>query len=348
MKSDTLGIIGGGQLGMFMCMAAKKIGAKTIVFSTERNFSAKSFCDTYIQGSFDDKIKLNEFINSADVFTIETENISKTLLRKVEKRKKLYPSSKIVEIAQNRLREKKFLNNINEIQTTNFLEINSFRELKNAVSKFEYNCILKTQEMGYDGKGQFIISKTNIQEFKNLNLSNFILEEKVDFKSEISVIVIRNKDETVAYPPVENIHKNSILRETIYPAKIDDEIKNKAIKIARKIANSLELNGILAVEMFLTKDNKTIGIGSGQPSRLDSCDIAINKMKKFHKIKKNDEIIAASDAFFPFVDGLETLVQAGVSAVIQPSGSIRDKEIIKFADKVGIILVFSKTRHFKH
>ena len=258
MKSDTLGIIGGGQLGMFMCMAAKKIGAKPIVFSTERNFSAKSFCDRYIQGSFDDKIKLNEFINSADVFTIETENISKTLLRKVEKRKKLYPSSKIVEIAQNRLREKKFLNNINEIQTTNFLEINSFRELKNAVSKFEYNCILKTKEMGYDGKGQFIISKTNIQEFKNLNLSNFILEEKVDFKSEISVIVIRNKDETVAYPPVENIHKNSILRETIYPAKIDDEIKNKSIKIARKIANSLELDGILAVEMFLTKDNKIL------------------------------------------------------------------------------------------
>ena len=100
--------------------------------------------------------------------------------------------------------------------------------------------------------------------------------------------------------------------------------------------------------IVLTKDNKTIGIGSGQPSRLDSCNIAINKMKKFHKIKKNDEIIAASDAFFPFVDGLETLVQAGISAVIQPSGSIRDKEIIKFADKVGIILVFSKTRHFKH
>lgn len=258
MKSDILGIIGGGQLGMFMCIAAKKIGAKTIVFSTEKNFSAKSFCDRYILGSFDDKTKLDEFINSADVFTIETENISKALLKKVEKRKKLYPSSKIVEIAQNRLKEKKFLNNINKIKTTNFLEINSFKELKIAVPKFEYNCILKTQEMGYDGKGQFMVNETNIQEFKDLNLSNFILEETVDFKSEISVIVIRNKDEIVVYPPVENIHKNSILRETIYPAKIDKEIKKKSIKIAREIANALELNGILAVEMFLTKDNKIL------------------------------------------------------------------------------------------
>ena len=100
--------------------------------------------------------------------------------------------------------------------------------------------------------------------------------------------------------------------------------------------------------IVLTKNNSTIGIGSGQPSRLDSCKIAIKKMNKFQIIKSEDEIVAASDAFFPFVDGLETLVQAGVSAVIQPSGSIKDKEIIKFADKTGIILVFSKTRHFKH
>jgi phosphoribosylaminoimidazolecarboxamide formyltransferase/IMP cyclohydrolase len=100
--------------------------------------------------------------------------------------------------------------------------------------------------------------------------------------------------------------------------------------------------------IVLTKKTSTIGIGSGQPSRLDSCKIAIDKMKKFQKINDNDIILAASDAFFPFIDGIETLVQNGVSAIIQPSGSIRDKEIIKFADKLGIILVFSNTRHFKH
>ena len=100
--------------------------------------------------------------------------------------------------------------------------------------------------------------------------------------------------------------------------------------------------------IVLTRNSSTVGIGSGQPSRVDSCKIAIEKMNRFQKISENDIIIGASDAFFPFVDGIETLVQNGVSAIIQPSGSIRDKEIIKFADKLGIILVFSKTRHFKH
>ena len=98
--------------------------------------------------------------------------------------------------------------------------------------------------------------------------------------------------------------------------------------------------------IVLVNNKTTIGIGSGQPSRLDSCEIAINKMKKFNNQKSN--IVAASDAFFPFIDGIEKLVQSGVMAVIQPAGSIRDKEIIKFANDTNTILIFSKTRHFRH
>ena len=98
--------------------------------------------------------------------------------------------------------------------------------------------------------------------------------------------------------------------------------------------------------IVLAANETTAGIGSGQPSRLDSCQIAIDKMKKF--INTNDDIVAASDAFFPFIDGIEKLVQSGVTAVIQPSGSIRDKEIINFANQTNTILVFSKTRHFRH
>ena len=98
--------------------------------------------------------------------------------------------------------------------------------------------------------------------------------------------------------------------------------------------------------IVLATNKTTIGIGSGQPSRLDSCQIAINKMKKF--IKPSSNLVAASDAFFPFIDGIEKLVQAGVRAVIQPSGSINDKEIIKFANKTDTVLIFSKTRHFNH
>ena len=99
--------------------------------------------------------------------------------------------------------------------------------------------------------------------------------------------------------------------------------------------------------IVLAKDKSTIGIGSGQPSRLDSCDLAISKAKKF-QFKNLLNSVAASDAFFPFTDGLEKLIQSGVSAVIQPRGAIRDREIIKLADKTGTVLVFSKTRHLKH
>ena len=98
--------------------------------------------------------------------------------------------------------------------------------------------------------------------------------------------------------------------------------------------------------IVLASNETTVGIGSGQPSRLDSCQIAIDKMKKFNP--NNNNLVAASDAFFPFVDGIEKLIQSGVKAVVQPSGSIRDKEIIKFANETNTVLLFSESRHFRH
>ena len=98
--------------------------------------------------------------------------------------------------------------------------------------------------------------------------------------------------------------------------------------------------------IVLASNKTTVGIGSGQPSRLDSCQIAIGKMNKFQNL--SEDVVAASDAFFPFVDGIEKLVQSGISAVIQPSGSISDKDIIKFANQTNTVLIFSKTRHFRH
>ena len=98
--------------------------------------------------------------------------------------------------------------------------------------------------------------------------------------------------------------------------------------------------------IVLASDQTTVGIGSGQPSRLDSCQIAINKMKEFNL--KSNNLVAASDAFFPFIDGIEKLIQSGVKAVVQPSGSVRDKEIINFANETGTVLLFSGTRHFRH
>ena len=132
--------------------------------------------------------------------------------------------------------------------------------------------------------------------------------------------------------------------------------KNDFKIVSKKKPNSKQMKNLIFAfnicrytksnAIVLARNETTVGIGSGQPSRLDSCQIAIDKMKKF--MDTNDEVVAASDAFFPFVDGIEKLVQSGVTAVIQPSGSIRDKEIISFANETSTILVFSKTRHFRH
>ena len=139
----------------------------------------------------------------------------------------------------------------------------------------------------------------------------------------------------------EDIEKFNIKNFKIVSKKKPNKSQLKNLIFAFNICRYVKSNAIV-----LASQEATVGIGSGQPSRLDSCQIAIDKMNKFQNL--NEEVVAASDAFFPFVDGIEKLVQSGVTAVIQPSGSIRDKEIIKFANQTNTILVFSKTRHFRH
>ena len=139
----------------------------------------------------------------------------------------------------------------------------------------------------------------------------------------------------------EDIKKFNIKDFKIVSKKKPNKSQMKNLIFAFNICRYVKSNAIV-----LASQESTVGIGSGQPSRLDSCQIAIDKMNKFQNL--DNEIVAASDAFFPFVDGIEKLVQSGVTAVIQPSGSIRDKEIIKFANQTNTILVFSNTRHFRH
>ena len=139
----------------------------------------------------------------------------------------------------------------------------------------------------------------------------------------------------------EDINKFDIKNFKIVSKRKPNKSQLKNLIFAFNVCRYVKSNAIV-----LASQEATVGIGSGQPSRLDSCQIAVNKMNKFQNL--NDEVVAASDAFFPFVDGIEKLVQSGITAVIQPSGSIRDKEIIKFANQTNTVLVFSKTRHFRH
>ena len=131
------------------------------------------------------------------------------------------------------------------------------------------------------------------------------------------------------------------IRDRIVSKKKPTKSQLEDLIFAFNVCRFVKSNAIV-----LASNKTTVGIGSGQPSRLDSCQIAINKMKKF--TKTSSDIVAASDAFFPFIDGIEKLVQSGVKAVIQPSGSINDKEVIRFANETNTVLIFSKTRHFRH
>jgi phosphoribosylaminoimidazolecarboxamide formyltransferase/IMP cyclohydrolase len=169
---------------------------------------------------------------------------------------------------------------------------------------------------------------------KNLRLidaTNFVMKNLVRFGSANDSILTQSED----------IEKFSIKNFKVVSKKKPNKSQLKNLIFAFNVCRYVKSNAIV-----LASQEATVGIGSGQPSRLDSCQIAIDKMNKFQNL--NDEIVAASDAFFPFVDGIEKLVQSGVTAIIQPSGSIRDKEVIKFANQTGTILVFSNTRHFRH
>lgn len=256
---NTIGVLGGGQLGMFLCKASKKLNLKTIVLSEEKDCSASKFCDDMFVGKFNDLSVIEKFMQKVDVVTIETENIPLKTLRFIEEKKSLKPSSKVIEIAQNRIKEKKFLNSLKEISTTEFNEINHFEDLLKAFNKFGKKLLLKSSELGYDGKNQFKINKNNIDEFKKFNLKGFVAEKIVNFDKEISVICFRDNKGNIEYlPPVHNIHKKSILKSTTFPPNISKVTEIKAIEYAKKIALNLNLVGVLAVEMFVLKNGQIL------------------------------------------------------------------------------------------
>ena len=169
--------------------------------------------------------------------------------------------------------------------------------------------------------------KIRLIDAKNLNTSNLS-----NFTSNFNSILIQSPD--LNKFTIKNLKIVSKKKPTL------DQLNN--LIFAFNVCRYVKSNAIV-----IAKNKSTLGIGSGQPNRLDSCKIAIEKMNKFQPDSSMNSV-AASDAFFPFVDGIETLVQAGISAIIQPYGSIKDKEIIKFANQTNTVLVFSKTRHFRH
>ncbi|MDC1096214.1 5-(carboxyamino)imidazole ribonucleotide synthase [Pelagibacteraceae bacterium] len=255
-KNQTVGVIGGGQLGTMLCQAAKKLKIKSVVISDDKDSPAQNFCDQFIYSSYHNQESVKKFIKLVDVVTYEFENIPFEILKKIDGQKKVIPKPEINQIVQNRQKEKTFLNDIG-IKTTEWAFIKSNKDIKK--NKKLLPGLLKTNTLGYDGHGQLVLgSFEDIKEdwcFK----ADYILEKIVKLKQEISVIVTRfNDGKIIIYEPIENIHKDQILRNSKIPANISKEIFKQAQNKAKLIADKLNFVGTMCVEYFIDEKDKLL------------------------------------------------------------------------------------------
>lgn len=256
----AIGIMGGGQLGRMTAIAAANLGIESHVYTDHENSPASYVARNTIVAPYTDKGKLVEFAKSVDVITFEFENIPSDTILFLESLTKVCPNWKSLHISQNRIREKDFLNEIG-VKTAKYVAVSDLEGLKSAYAGIGPDCILKTVEMGYDGKGQFCLDKDSDLQSLWDSLpdplrNKMILEEKVDFRKEISVISARSiEGDIVSYEPSWNIHKNGILDTSTVPADISEETRLQAQFISAKIARELDIVGLVAVEFFLTNRN---------------------------------------------------------------------------------------------
>ena len=251
----TIGILGGGQLGRMMGLAAARLGFRCHVFATETDSPAEQVCGGATVAEFSDRGALERFASAVDIITFEFENIPAEAVRLVAAVRPVLPRPEILEIAQDRLREKDFLRSI-DVDTAAYREVADATALLRAMRDFGHPAVLKSARMGYAGKGQVTLTPEVKAEdaWRHMGGEIGILESFVDFACEISVIVARGRNGAWAtYPPVENQHVAHILDTTIAPARIAPETAMRAEAVARHVAEKLDLVGVLAVEMFVTQ-----------------------------------------------------------------------------------------------
>ncbi|MDI2113669.1 5-(carboxyamino)imidazole ribonucleotide synthase [Commensalibacter nepenthis] len=258
--NSTIGIVGGGQLGRMSAVAASRLGFKTHILSDISNPPAGQVASHTTIGAYDDPQILESFAKNVDVITFEFENIDAKGIDLLSSIRPVHPSGHILRISQDRILEKSFLNN-HDIPTTQWLQIDHVNDGTKAGSDLGYPFILKTTRLGYDGKGQAIIHNQEEFEtaFNTLKPHPLIAEKKVDFACEVSVMVVRNIDGNIqTFDVAENQHKNSILDLTLVPARIQLEVRQQVQELAVHLASSLDLVGILGVELFIDCNGKIL------------------------------------------------------------------------------------------
>lgn len=260
-KIITLGILGGGQLGRMSAMAAARLGIRTHIYAPEQNAPAFDVSHEMTCAPYDDIKALENFARAVDVISYEFENIPIDTVQTLKQYATLWPDEKLLSISQNRLAEKQFLNDIG-IATAPWAPIHSVQDIQMTVSQWAgVPVILKTTRFGYDGKGQLKHQPAdNPQDsWHKLGGKELIAEGIIDFDYEISVIAARDQMGALAlYPAVLNEHKNHILHKTIAPAPIAPAIAEEAQAITRRLAEAVNLVGVLALELFVTKEGQIL------------------------------------------------------------------------------------------
>tara|TARA_B100001121_G_scaffold224086_1_gene197221 strand:- start:620 stop:1666 length:1047 start_codon:yes stop_codon:yes gene_type:complete len=274
MSRMNLGIIGGGQLGSLLSVAAKKLDIKTTIYSDDPDAPAQNFSDDFVFGDYNDKEKIIEFVKKVDLITYEFENIPFETLNEINKSKQVLPKPSVNRLIQHRLAEKDFINKLN-IRTTRYVSIEKKSDIE-TLGDFLPG-ILKTTTMGYDGKGQYPITK--IEDLNNLNLDfskGYLLEKLVKLKKEISVIITRfGNNNYEIYEPIENTHQDQILNHSKIPAEISEKILHQSKDWATTIAEELKYIGTLCVEFFIDR-NENLYVNEIAPRVHNSGHLTIN------------------------------------------------------------------------
>jgi len=258
-----LGVIGGGQLGMMITEAAKNLSneiSEIIVLDPTENCPAAQVGAKQIVGDFKDELAILKLAERSDIITYEIESGNTDVLSKVELMAEVEPSPSTLGIIQDKLSQKRFLSE-NGLPVSQFYEITSLKDLREKINDLELPVMLKSRRDAYDGRGNFKITLLDDikKAYQHFDGKSLMVEKFVNFKMEVSVIAIRNtKGEIAAYPLVENIHENNILKMTIAPARVSDDVIRDAGEIAKKTMQVLKGAGVFGIEMFVDQNDKIL------------------------------------------------------------------------------------------
>lgn len=256
----TIGILGGGQLGRMFTVAARTMGYHVIVLDPDANSPAGRMADEHLHAAFNDDWALEQLAKNCKVVTTEFENVPAATLRRLESYCLVRPSARALEMTQDRIREKIFINEAG-MPTAPYRVIYDLAGLEGAGKDLQPPYILKRSSLGYDGKGQFTAHDLNSakEAFNRLGRAASVLEQELDLQKEISVVLGRCvKGSSLCFPVAENRHKHGILSTSIVPARIDGALHRQALEMAVGLADALQYCGVLAVEFFITKDNRLL------------------------------------------------------------------------------------------